>query len=118
MINCCHPSRWLFLFRVVILAALMLAAGTTEYWSVPATSPTTISALRSTVMPASIAIQVASRQYVDSALAAKANNSSVVHVTGSEQVTGTKQFTAPPVVPAPVGGTDAANKAYVDSAVT
>ena len=180
MINCCHPSRWLFLFRVVILAALILAAGTTiasppalttvadtvyradgsaaqgtivitwaafttadgkavaagtlsfnigpsgavnfqlapnvgatpdgsfykavlkldngatstEYWSVPATSPTTISVIRSTVMPASIAIQVASRQYVDSALAAKANNSSVVHVTGSEQVTGTKQFTA------------------------
>lgn len=93
-------------------------ATSTEYWSVPATSPTTISAIRSTVMPASIAIQVASRQYVDSALAAKANNSSVVHVTGSEQVTGTKQFTAPPAVPAPVGGADAANKAYVDSAVT
>lgn len=43
-----------------------------ETWSVPAVEETTISAVRATVMPASAAVQVASRAYVDSALAGKA----------------------------------------------
>ena len=41
-----------------------------EYWSVPATTTTTISAVRSKIVPNGVAIQVASRQYVDSAIAA------------------------------------------------
>ncbi len=41
-----------------------------EYWSVPATSTTTIAAVRSKIVPSGVAMQVASRQYVDSAIAA------------------------------------------------
>lgn len=46
--------------------------GTTseEYWSVPAAPATTIAAIRSRLVPASVAVQYATRQYVDSALAA------------------------------------------------
>jgi hypothetical protein len=56
-------------------------------------------------------------QYVNTALAAKANDNTVVHLTGSETLTGTKTFSAPPNVPTPVGTGDVANKAYVDSSV-
>jgi len=42
----------------------------TEFWVVPAASPTTVAAIRSTVMPAAVAAQFASRQYVDAAIAA------------------------------------------------
>ncbi|MGA9209130.1 MAG: hypothetical protein WB347_15095, partial [Terriglobales bacterium] len=41
-----------------------------EYWSVPATTTTTIAAIRSKIVPSAVAIQVASRQYVDSTIAA------------------------------------------------
>ncbi len=41
-----------------------------ELWSVPNVPTTTIAAIRSTVVPAGVAIQVASRQYVDTQLAA------------------------------------------------
>ncbi len=40
-----------------------------EYWSVPATGTTTIAAVRSKIVPSGVAIQVASRQYVDNAIA-------------------------------------------------
>ena len=45
--------------------------GTTseEYWSVPAAPTTTISAIRSKLVPANVAVQYATRQYVDSMLA-------------------------------------------------
>jgi hypothetical protein len=48
-------------------------------------------------------------------LAAKANESAVVHNTGAETVAGVKTFSSSPVVPTPTGGTDAANKTYVDT---
>ena len=38
--------------------------------------------------------------------------------SGSECIAGVKQFSTPPNVPTPVLATDAANKAYVDAAVT
>lgn len=50
-------------------------------------------------------------------LGLKANDASVVHVTGTETVAGVKTFTSQPVVPTPTTSTAAANKAYVDSAV-
>ena len=50
-------------------------------------------------------------------LSAKADDSTVIHNTGAEAVAGTKTFSAPPVVPAPTLGSQASNKAYVDSAV-
>ena len=98
---------------------LKLDDGTTstEYWSVPAGSPTTISAIRTAVMPSTQAALVASRQYVDAGLAAKANDGAVVHNSGDETIAGVKQFAAPPMVPAPVLAAQAANRAYVDSVV-
>jgi len=49
-----------------------LADGSTseESWSVPATGTTTIAAVRSKIVSNSVAMQVASRQYVDNAIAA------------------------------------------------
>lgn len=49
-------------------------------------------------------------------LAAKADNSDVVHLSGSETIGGAKSFTSSPTVPTPTNPTDAVTKAYVDSA--
>jgi trimeric autotransporter adhesin len=88
----------------------------TEYWLVSGTSPTTIGAVRTT--PGSgTAAQMVSRQYVDTAVAGKASDLSVVHLGGAETIAGTKLFSVSPTVPPPVAGADAVNKAYVDSAV-
>lgn len=51
----------------------------------------------------------------DGTLAAKANDSDVVHLSGNEMMSGTKTFLASPVVPTPSSGTQAANKTYVDT---
>ena len=88
----------------------------TEYWVVGTTSPTTIGAVRTT--PGSgTASQMVSRQYVDSAVAGRASDLSVVHLGGAETIAGTKLFSVSPTVPSPMASTDAVNKAYVDSAV-
>lgn len=89
-----------------------------EYWTVPSVSPTTISAIRASVVPSQIGAQVASKQYVDSALAGKVNDDAVVHKTGNESVAGVKTFSASPVVPSPATDGGAANKSYVDSAIS
>jgi hypothetical protein len=88
----------------------------TEYWVVPAKSPASLADVRTTPGTGNTS-QLVSRQYVDSAVAGKASDQSVVHLSGLETIAGTKQFSASPSVPAPVTATDAANKAYVDSAV-
>ena len=49
-------------------------------------------------------------------LAAKADDSDVVHLSGNETVNGTKSFAASPTVPTPTAPSHAATKAYVDSA--
>src|SRR5579863_6960683 len=59
---------------------------------------------------------MATQQYVNAALAGKANDAAVVHLNGTETIVGTKQFTVAPGLPTPVNPTDAANKAYVDNA--
>jgi hypothetical protein len=46
-----------------------------------------------------------------------ATDSSVIHKAGNETVTGTKTFSASPIVPDPSSSTQAANKNYVDSVV-
>ena len=89
----------------------------TEFWMVPANSPTTLAAVRTVLGQSGSAGQMATRQYVDAAVAAKASDSGVVHIAGSETIAGPKQFSAAPSVPAPVQPTDAVNKAYVDGAV-
>jgi hypothetical protein len=93
--------------------------GTTaiEFWLVGTTSPASIASVRTT--PGSgTASAVVSRQYVDTIMAGKANDAAVVHLAGNETIEGSKQFSAPPSVPTPLLASDAANKAYVDSAVT
>jgi hypothetical protein len=88
----------------------------TEYWVVPTSSPATLAQVRTT--PGSgTAAQPVSIQYVNSVLAAKANDNAVVHLAGTETVTGTKSFSTPPNVPTPVGTGDVTNKAYVDAAI-
>jgi hypothetical protein len=88
----------------------------TEYWVVPASSPANLAQVRTT--PGSgTAAAAASVQYVNTALAAKANDNAVVHLAGAETISGSKTFAAPPNVPAPVGTGDVTNKAYVDAAI-
>lgn len=89
----------------------------TEFWIVPvSTSPVTLAQVVTT--PGSgTAAQPVSMQYVNSALATKANDSAVVHLSNAETITGTKTFSAPPNVPAPVNAGDVANKSYVDGTV-
>jgi hypothetical protein len=88
----------------------------TEYWVVPTSSPATIAQVVTT--PGSgTATQPVSLQYVNTQLAAKANDNAVVHLAGAETVTGTKIFSTPPNVPTPVNTGDVANKSYVDNSV-
>lgn len=88
----------------------------TEYWLVPTTSPANLATVRTT--PGSgTAAQPVSMQYVNTALAGKANDNAVVHLSAAETISGTKTFTAAPNVPAPANSGDVANKGYVDSAV-
>ena len=100
------------------IVVLQLDDGTvrTEYWAVPTTSPTTISAVLTTP-GTGLGNLAVTQQYVDAAVANRALDATVVHLAGTETITGTKQFTAPPVLPAPIAASDAANKGYVDTAV-
>jgi hypothetical protein len=88
----------------------------TEYWAVPATSPTTIAAVLTTP-GTGLGNLAVTQQYVNAAVANRAIDATVVHLTGTETITGTKQFAVPPALPAPAGANDAANKGYVDAAV-
>lgn len=99
-------------------AVFQLDDGTarTEYWVVPAQGPVTLAMVRTT-LGTGAAAQSASKQYVDGVVSGKANDAVVVHKSGAEVIDGAKNFSAPPSVPAPVGASDAANKAYVDEAV-
>jgi hypothetical protein len=88
----------------------------TEYWAVPATSPTTIAAVLTTP-GTGLGNLAATQQYVNAAVATRALDATVVHLSGTETITGTKHFAVPPALPAPAGANDAANKGYVDAAV-
>ncbi|HRK41195.1 MAG TPA: hypothetical protein PLN95_03910, partial [Candidatus Saccharibacteria bacterium] len=48
-------------------------------------------------------------------LASKADDSSVVRLTGTQTVAGVKTFSSSPIVPTPTTNTQAANKSYVDA---
>src|SRR5579871_6286449 len=88
----------------------------TESWLVPATSPANLTTVRTT--PGSgLAGQAVSMQYVNSGLAMKADDNAVVHLNGTETISGTKTFASAPTVPAPTGTGQVANKAYVDQSV-
>lgn len=51
-------------------------------------------------------------------LSTKADDSAVVHIAGSETVTGIKTFTNSPIVPTPSTSNQAASKTYVDTNTT
>ena len=89
----------------------------TEYWIVPTTSPATLAQVRTILGTSNASSQMVTQQYVNTAVASKANDSAVVHNSGDENIAGVKQFSSPPTLPAPVQPGDAVNKQYVDSAV-
>jgi hypothetical protein len=99
------------------VVVLQLDDGTvrTEYWAVPSTSPTTIAAVLTTP-GTGLANFGVTQQEVNAAVSGL--GATVVHLAGTETITGTKLFSAPPSLPTPVGTNDAANKGYVDAAVS
>ena len=88
--------------------------GTTkeQIWVVPAVTTTTLAAVWAKVVPQAVAAQSASRDYVDTELA------EVVHLAGTETIEGAKTFVPSPQVPAPTAAGGAANKGYVDQAIS
>ena len=64
--------------------------------------------------------QIDIKQYVDSRVASIpiVDTSSLVNISGNQNINGTKYFNSSPTVPNPTSGTHAANKAYVDSRVS
>ncbi len=88
----------------------------TEYWLVPTTSPANLATVRTTP-GGGVAAQPVSVQYVNSALATKANDNAVVHLSGAETISGAKVFSTAPSVPPPVNSGDVATKGYVDTSV-
>jgi len=88
----------------------------TEYWSVPTNSPASLATVR--ITPGSgLAAQPVSVQYVNSALATKADDNAVVHIGGAETISGAKIFAMSPSVPSPTKAGDLATKSYVDSSL-
>src|SRR5581483_11935458 len=85
----------------------------TETWVVPTSSPAKLATVRMT--PGSgLAAQPVSVQYVNSALATKADDSSVVHLGGAETIRGAKIFAMSQSVPDAANAQDIATKSYVD----
>lgn len=84
-----------------------------EYWVVPASaSAVTISSIKSTVLPVSVAVQTVTKSYVDTAIAnavgSPQGTSAYVQKTGDT-------MTGPLILPAdPVSSNQAADKHYVD----
>jgi lysophospholipase L1-like esterase len=90
-----------------------------EYWVVPASaSPVRISAIRSTVLPTSVAMQTVSKSYVDTAIAAAVaghplDTSNPYVQKSGDTMTGPLVLSGDPTAPA-----QAATKSYVDTNVT
>ena len=87
-----------------------------QYWVVPASSTSVkVSAIESTVLPASVAIQTVSKSYVDTAIAAAIGSpldSSAYVLKSGDTMTG------PLVLPGdPVSALQASDKNYVDESV-
>jgi hypothetical protein len=77
-----------------------------EYWAVPDTDHTTISAVRAKLVPTTTAAQFLTRDQADSVY---------VHVNDDQVVGGVKTFSKSPVVPDPQKATDTVNKEYADA---
>ena len=101
-----------------------LSDGTTtrEYWVVPVTSsPVQVSAIRSTVLPASVAMQTVSKSYVDTAIASAVAGSgsggtpldaSLYVLKAGDTMTGALNLPGVPTAPL-----QAADKGYVDTQI-
>ncbi len=89
-----------------------------EFWTVPvSTGAVALSAVRSIVLPAAVAVQAASKSYVDSAVvAALAGHPATGDVTFLNR-TGDAMVGPLALAGDPTTGTQAANKHYVDTAV-
>jgi hypothetical protein len=87
-----------------------------EYWVVPVSaSPVTISSIKSTVLPASVALQTVTKSYVDTAIQAAVSPSGTA---GTYVLKAGDTMTGPLVLPAdPVSANQAADKHYVDTSV-
>jgi hypothetical protein len=80
-----------------------------EYWVVPVAASTTIGAIRSQLLPATVAIQAVSKQYVDAAVAAIDSNA--IPASGGT-------MTGPLLLSGdPTSAQQAADKHYVDDSV-
>lgn len=104
-------------------AVFHLSDGTTsrEYWVVPATvaggGPATLAAIKSQVLPVSVAMQTVSKQYVDNAIAAAVTGSSISSST--YVLTAGSAMTGPLGLPGdPVSPNQAADKHYVDANIS
>jgi hypothetical protein len=81
-----------------------------EYWLVPAVAQTTVSAIRTQVVPAAVAVTTASKQYVDSAVAS---------LSGTYVPVGGGSMTGPLVLSAdPTAAAQASTKHYVDTQIS
>ena len=91
---------------------------TREYWVIPASGGTvSLQAIKSTVLPASVAMQTVSKAYVDTAIAAASAGAPLGGTTPYVPVGG-GAMTGPLVLPAdPVSAQQAADKHYVDTQV-
>lgn len=101
---------------------------TKEYWSVPVSGPAVkLSAVRTSALPSTVAVQTVSKQYVDQAIA-RAAMTGVVPAAGTGAGTGTSAayvqksgdtMSGPLVLSGdPAQGLQAADKNYVDANVT
>jgi lysophospholipase L1-like esterase len=90
-----------------------------EYWVVPASQGTvSLSAIRSTVLPTSVAMQTVSKAYVDTAIAA-AVTGHPLDTSNPYVLKAGDTMTGPLVLPGdPTASTQAADKHYVDTNVT
>ena len=91
---------------------------TREYWVVPTSAASVqVSAIRSTVLPASVAMQTVSKSYVDTAIAA-AVAGAPLDATAPYVLKSGDAMTGPLVLPGnPVSPLQASDKAYVDAQV-
>ena len=90
-----------------------------EFWVVPASStPVQVSAIKTTVLPASVAMQTVSKSYVDTAIAA-AVSGHPLDTTNPYVLKAGDTMTGPLALPGdPTTPTQAADKNYVDENVT
>jgi len=88
-----------------------------QYWVVPSsTTPVKVSAIQSTVLPASVAMQTVSKSYVDTAIA-RAVSGTALDTTTPYVLKAGDTMTGPLVLPAdPVSANQAVDKHYVDIA--